>query len=248
MPSALSHSSLTCQSKQQTIVSRVCLSRNKMFCSLFKKNKKGILFGTAACLSLCMPYLPTFYSRSRNMTNSVKTPTCSQLFWFSEECSLLSYLFLCKKKKKKDTLCHFFLFSNSFFYKWDLVTQWLMAMPVKAKIKLRDMELSLQNNISQFAWCYQMWRSILMRNMQKLKTTTKEGIKSPRFSMVQKTFLMSNFFARCVQQQLPRNGKSSVASIYEELFCGGATLAVHCKDNIPVLAFKVCQMWPIKEL
>lgn len=81
-----------------------------------------------------------------------------------------------------------------------------------------------------------------MRNMQKL------GIKSPRFSIVQKTLLMSNLFARCVQHQLPRNGKPSVDSIYEKPFGGGATLAVHCKDNIPVLAFEVCQMWPIKEL
>lgn len=81
-----------------------------------------------------------------------------------------------------------------------------------------------------------------MRNMQKI--FKKKSLVSASFQ----TLLMSNLFARCVQHQLPRNGKSSVASIYEELCCGGATLAVHCKDNIPLMASEVCKMWPIKEL
>lgn len=53
-------------------------------------------------------------------------------------------------------------------------------------------------------------------------------------------FEMSKLLCKTCPQQLPRNVKPSVASIYEERACGCAAVAVHCRDNS-----LCCGLWSV---
>lgn len=53
-------------------------------------------------------------------------------------------------------------------------------------------------------------------------------------------FEMSKLLCKTCPQQLSRNAKPSVASIYEERSCGCAAAAVHCTDNS-----LCCGLWSV---